>query len=53
MGYLMKEVETLKPEDATPYFREILLRLAQVIEDTESKVDNLPEDSDVPEESTS
>ena len=49
MGYLMKEVETLKPEDATPYLREILLRLAQVIEDTESKLAGMPEEQTQPE----
>jgi len=37
MGYLMKEVETLTDKDVTPELREVLLHLASVLEDTESK----------------
>lgn len=49
MGYLMKEVDDLA---VTPALKEVLLHLAQVIEDTESKVDSVPEDSDMPEETS-
>ena len=44
MGYLMKEVEALSTGDSTgdvtDDLKKVLLHLAQVIEDTESKVDN-------------
>jgi len=41
MGYLMKEVETLTDKDVTPELQEVLLHLASVLEDTESKVAGL------------
>lgn len=45
MGYLMKEVEALIVEsDVSKDLKQVLLHLAQVIEDTESKVDNVSED---------
>ena len=41
MGYLMKEVQALADKDVTPELREVLTHLAQVIEDTESKVEGM------------
>ena len=48
MGYLMNKVGTLTPEDATEKLREVLLHLAQVTEDTESKVTNMPDEAEQP-----
>lgn len=45
MGYLMEEIDALA---ITPALKEALLHLAQVIEDTESKVDNVSEDQPQP-----
>jgi len=45
MGDLMNEVKSLSVTDVSTHLKEILLHLAQVIEDTESKVDNVPEES--------
>lgn len=41
MGYLMKEVEALADKDATPELKEVLLHLAQVIEDTETEASKI------------
>lgn len=45
MGYLMKEVESLSTGDTTgdvtDDLKKVLLHLAQVIEDTESKVSGM------------
>ena len=49
MGYLMNKVGTLTPEDATEKLREVLLHLAQVIEETETAVANVPEEQEQPE----
>lgn len=44
MGYLMKEIEALKPEDASTLLRAVLLHLAQVIEDTETQLGDVPDE---------
>ena len=51
MGYLMKEVEALIVEsDVSKDLKEVLLHLAQVIEDTETGLTNVggPEEEEQP-----
>ena len=47
MGYLIEEVGALSKEDVTDNLKKVLLHLAQVIEDTESEVKSVSEESGV------